>query len=147
MNNITSLSDVINALNLDVYKRILMSELKDYENNIDPKKKYNTMQKCNKIMNQFPPISYVNQPENTKFFLPPIPDLLKMLNMTEEEQNKYQELENNKRQNETLKFFSCEENFLVAVYQDKNNDYVFYTYNYDYEYTNSLNLMSRVVYR
>ena len=148
MYKITSLSDVVNILKLDVYKRQYMSELKEYELTIDEKKRINTVNKYNKIARSVP-TSYLNQPEEIKLFLPPIPELFEELNlnMTIDEQRHYQELENNKRQNETLKMFGCEDNFLIAIYEDKNKNDVFYTYNYDYEDTNSLNLLSRVVYR
>lgn len=147
MYKITSLSDVIHALNLDVYKRHLMSELKEYELSIDLQKRLNTVKKYNNMVQCTPPKNYPDQPEEVKFFLPPIPELLKELNINEEDQIRYQEIEDNKRQNETLKMFGCEDNFLVAIYEDENKNNVFYTYSYDYEKTNTLLLMSRVVYR
>ena len=143
---INSLSDVINKLKLDVYKRVSVLDLKNFEKEIDPKVYEQVNQECTEVINSLPPKTYINQPKNKKFFLPPIPGLLKQLGTTIEDELTYRAFEEDKMQNEEVEAFACDGNILIIVTKTKDDHKVYYTYNYDYINRHEVILMSRVEY-
>ena len=146
MGKITCLNDVIDELHLDMYKRCNMDEINRFEKEIDRDVLNATSFEASLIANAQPFLTYKDQPENIKFFLPPLPELLKELGTSLTEENEGRKKEEEKRKKEVLQAFACVNNLLVAIYKLKNN-YICYTYTYDYIDRNEVILTSRIEYR
>lgn len=141
---VESLTDVVNALQLDCYKRCFIEDFDKHQDEIDRTTWDRTNALCDKII--IDNKTYKNQPEDIKFFLPPLEEIAMLFHTTLREENKGREIEESKRKKEELINFSFTNNILIALYKNKGN-YVYYTYSYDYKEKNEVVLMSRVEYK
>jgi hypothetical protein len=147
MTRVNSLTDVINALHLDVYKRCFMSDIEKYENNMDKKIRERTNKIYYRLVHEIPATSYSEQPDGVNLFFPLFPDVLEEINVSIDEQRELQKRIDSKRQNEELQCFACNEDTLIAIYRNKQKQDVIYTYLFNYEELHNLSLLSRVVYK
>lgn len=142
---IDSIMDVVNTLNLDVYKKCSFDELNSFQERISSKVREDVNDVVMRIKTRNPFLPHQYQPSYAQFFLPPIEEAYEFAHTTEVEEQTGINKAEAKRSKEHLINFTFTENRLFAIYEDAKN-YIYYTYDYDYKDRHQVSLMSRVEY-